>query len=159
MDPIHASQRGPVASPPPPVPGTIRPLTKHRTRAVGAGVTYFAIVFAAGFALGTVRVLLLVPPFGELPAALLELPIMLGISWLVCAKVIARYQVRPRITPRLTMGVVAFSLLMLAELALSLTLFSRSMNDFAHALATPHGMIGLAGQILFGLMPVIEARP
>jgi hypothetical protein len=133
-------------------------VTRHRTRAVEAGVTYFAIVFAAGFALGTVRVLLLVPQFGELPAALLELPIMLGISWFVCAKLIARYQVPPRIPPRLMMGAVAFGLLILAELALSLTLFGRSINDFAQALATPHGMIGLAGQVLFGLMPVIARR-
>jgi len=112
-------------------------------------------VFAAGFALGTARVLLLVPRFGELPAALLELPMMLGISWFVCAKLVARYQVPPSISPRLTMGAVAFALLMVAELALSLTLFGRAMNDFAQALATPHGMIGLAGQVLFGLMPVI----
>lgn len=101
-------------------------MTTHRIRDVGAGVTYFAIVFAAGFAFGTVRVLLLVPRVGEISASLLELPIMLGISWFVCAQVIARYQVRPRVTPRLTMGVVAF---------------------------------GLAGQVLFGLMPVIAARP
>ncbi|NNE17810.1 MAG: hypothetical protein HKN10_04955, partial [Myxococcales bacterium] len=105
-------------------------MTKHRLRAVGAGVTYFAIVFAAGFALGAVRVLLVVPRFGELPAVLLELPIMLGVSWLVCAKVIARYQLLPRISPRLTMGAVAFSLLILAELSFSLTLFGRSINDF-----------------------------
>lgn len=133
-------------------------MTRHRTRAVEAGVTYFAIVFAAGFVLGTVRVLLLVPQLGELPAALLELPIMLGISWFVCAKLIARYEVPPRIPPRLTMGFVAFGLLMLAELALSLTLFGRSMTDFVQALATPHGMTGLAGQVLFGLMPVIRMR-
>ena len=30
---------------------TMRPVTRHRTRAVEAGVTYFAIVFAVGFAL------------------------------------------------------------------------------------------------------------
>jgi hypothetical protein len=133
-------------------------VTRHRTRAVEAGVTYFAIVFAAGLALGTVRVLLLVPQLGELLAALLELPIMLGISWFVCAKLIARYQVPPRIPARLTMGAVAFGLLMLAELALSLTLFGRSMTDFVQALATSHGMTGLAGQVLFGLMPAIARR-
>jgi len=133
-------------------------VTRHRTRAVEAGVTYFAIVFAAGFVLGTVRVLLLVPRVGELPAALLELPVMLGISWFVCAKLIARYQVPPRIPPRLTMGAVAFGLLMLAELALSLTLFGRSLHDFARGYATLEGMFGLAGQVLFGLFPVIRRR-
>ena len=57
------------------------------------------------------------------------------------------------------MGFVAFGLLMLAELALSLTLFGRSLTDFVQALATPHGMTGLAGQVVFGLMPVIGRRP
>lgn len=133
-------------------------MTKPYTRALKAGVVYFAIVFAAGFALGTVRVLLLVPQIGELPAALLELPIMVGISWFVCTKLIARHQVPPGASPRLTMGAVAFALLILAELALSLTLFGRSMSAFAESLTTFHGMLGLAGQAVFGLMPVIARR-
>lgn len=134
-------------------------MTKDRPRAFEAGVAYFAIVFAAGFALGTVRVLLLVPQVGELAAALLELPIMLGISWYVCDKLIVRYQVPARIPPRLTMGAIGFGLLMLAELVFSLTLFGRSISDFAEALVTPHGSIGLGGQVVFGLMPVIARRP
>ena len=115
-------------------------------------------MFAAGFAIGTVRVLLLVPQVGELPAVLLELPIMLGISWFVCATLIARLEVPPRIPPRVTMGAVAFALLMLAELALSLALFGRTMNDFTQSLTTPHGMVGLAGQVIFGLMPVLRVK-
>ena len=115
-------------------------------------------MFAAGFALGTVRVLLLVPQLGELLAGLAELPVMLGISWIACAKVIARFQVPRRIRPRLTMGAIAFGLLMLAEVILSLTLFGRSTNDFAEGLTTPHGMIGLGGQVLFGLMPAMRMK-
>jgi len=133
-------------------------LTTHRPQAVKAGVTYFAIVFAAGFALGTLRVLLLIPQVGELPAVLLELPLMLGISWLASAKLIARFQVPPRIPARATMGAVAFTLLMLAELTLSLTLFGSSLNDFTRSLTTPQGIIGLAGQTLFALMPVIQLK-
>lgn len=137
---------------------TFPPLKTHRPEAARAGAIYFAIVFAAGFALGTVRVLFLIPQVGELLAVLLELPLMLGISWFASAKIIARFQVPPRIPARATMGAVAFALLMVAELTLSLTLFGSSINDFAQTLTTPHGIIGLAGQILFGLMPVIQLK-
>ena len=51
--------------------------------AVRAGIAYFAAAFAAGFALGTVRVLLVEPVFGELPAILAETPLMLAVSFVL----------------------------------------------------------------------------
>ena len=74
------------------------------------------------------------------------------------AKVVARFQVPSRVVPRLAMGAVAFGLLMLAEVMLSVALFGRPMNDFVQGLTTLHGMIGLGGQVLFGLMPVVLDR-
>ena len=50
---------------------------------------------------------------------------------------------------------VAFALLMGAELTLSLTAFDRSFTDCARYLATPHGLTGLAGQLVFALMPLL----
>jgi hypothetical protein len=126
----------------------------HRTHGVKAGATYFAVVFAAGFVLGTVRVLLLIPRFGALPSVLLELPLMLAISWIACGWVLRRFQVPPRIAARLSMGAIAFALLMLAEVALSLGAFGGSMSDYLEELNTPHGLVGLAGQLLFALMPL-----
>lgn len=133
-------------------------MTSERARAIRAGIVYFAWVFAAGFVLGTARVLLLAPQLGELLATVLELPFMLAISWFACGKLIARFQVPPRTKLRLTMGAVAFALLMLAEVLLSVTLFNRSMNEFAEDLTTTHGMLGFAGQVLFALMPLIRSR-
>lgn len=131
-------------------------MTSERSRAVRAGAFYFAVVFAAGFILGTARVLLLAPRLGELLATVLELPLMLAISWLASGKLIARFRIPPRTEPRLTMGAVAFALLMLAEVLLSVTLFERSMNEFVEGLATPQGMLGFAGQLLFALMPLLH---
>jgi hypothetical protein len=130
----------------------------QRTQSVRAGILYFAVVFAAGFVLGTARVVLLAPRLGELLATLVELPFMLGISWLACGKLIARFQIPPRTEPRLTMGAVAFALLMLAEVLLSALLFKRSLNELAQGLLTPQGMLGFAGQVLFALIPLVNGK-
>lgn len=53
-------------------------------RAALAGLAYFTLVFAAGFGLGTLRVLALAPILGEGGAVLLELPIILAIAWMAC---------------------------------------------------------------------------
>lgn len=117
---------------------------------------YFGIVFAAGFALGTLRTLFLAPRFGELWAVLLELPIMLAISWWACGQVVTRFHVPPRLAPRAVMGVLAFGFLMLAEVVLSVGLFGRSMSEYAGDLTTPHGLVGLGGQVAFALMPLVR---
>ena len=68
------------------------------TRAAWAGLAYFGIVFATGFALGTLRVLAVTPRLGENAAVLLELPIILTLSWVACRWLISRFDV-PRIGP------------------------------------------------------------
>ena len=128
------------------------------TRTLLAGAAYFAIVFAAGFVLGAIRTLVLVPRFGSFTAVLLELPVMLVISWIACGKVLARFDIPGRTAPRLSVGASAFTLLMLAEVVLSLVAFDRAPSDYLAELGTPHGLLGLAGQVLFALMPLAHRR-
>ena len=52
---------------------------------IEAGVLYFALVFGAGFVLGTVRTLWVAPRVGARKAELMETPIMLVVTILVCA--------------------------------------------------------------------------
>jgi hypothetical protein len=132
------------------------PILLLRTAAPGAA--YFAVVFAVGFALGTVRTLLLAPSLGALLAVLIELPLMLVASWFACAWVLRRWQVPAEVGSRLTMGAVAFALLIIAEIALSLTAFDRSISDYFRELTTTHGLVGLAGQIVFALIPLVRLR-
>jgi hypothetical protein len=127
----------------------------HRTAAISAGATYFAIVFAAGFVFGTVRTVLIAPRFGELLAVVLELPIMLGISWWACGWTLQRFRLPPESAPRMAMGAVAFTFLIIAEILISFAL-GRSIAEYGSDLATSHGLLGLAGQLAFGLFPLLR---
>ena len=122
--------------------------------AIRAGALYFAIVFAAGFVLGALRVTVLMPLIGELPAVALELPIILFISWIVCRRLVAQFSVPAMVSHRAAMGALAFGLLMLAELGLSVLVFDRSGAAYLAHLLTAPGLLGLAGQIVFASMPL-----
>lgn len=121
-----------------------------------AGSIYFAAVFAAGFALGVLRTLVLEPWLGALPAVLVELPIILGVAWLACARVLRRIPLAA--AGPVLMGAVAFGLLMLAEAGISVLLAGRSLpQHLALYREAPH-LLGLAGQVLFAAFPWIQAR-
>ena len=126
-------------------------------RAIQAGVTYFLTVFAIGFALGTIRVLLVIPRIGETNAVLLELPLMLALSWLVCGWLVRHFVVTQAIPQRLAMGAIAFALLLLAELAVSVLGLGRTPAEHLASYQALGAQLGLAAQILFALMPAAHA--
>ncbi len=123
-----------------------------------AGCTYFAVVFSAGFVLGVVRVLWLQGRLGETVAVLVELPVILTVAWLACTRIADRSRVIPRIGPRLVMGAVALGLLLAAELVLSVSLAGRTPLEHFALYREPAAQLGLAGQLLFGLMPSLAGR-
>lgn len=125
-------------------------------RAVLAGLIYFGVVFAAGFALGALRVLVLLPSVGEGPAVLLELPIMLTIAWFACRSLVARLDVPSSLVARLVMGAVAFSILMLAEAGVAVFAFGRSIAAHLGHYQTLPALLGLSGQLAFALFPVFQ---
>ena len=55
-----------------------------------AAAAYWAAVFALGFALGTIRVLWVIPLVGLMPATLIELPLILTGSWLAAGWLVRR---------------------------------------------------------------------
>ncbi len=120
------------------------------------GATYFAAVFAAGFVLGVLRTLVLVPLLGELVAVLLELPVILTVAWLVCARILRRWPPAP--LPALGMGAIAFLLLMAAEAGLSMLLAGRSMAEHLALYSQLPHQLGLAGQMTFAMFPWVQAR-
>ena len=123
-----------------------------------AGLLYFAAVFGAGFALGTVRVLWLAPRLGARTAELLEMPIMLGVSIAAAVWIVRRQTVAPRAGPRLAMGSIALALLLAAEFAVVLPLRGLSMAEYSATLDPVTGPLYYAMLALFAVLPLF-VRP
>jgi hypothetical protein len=85
-----------------------------------SAATYAAIVFAAGFVLGTARVLWLVPRVGIRAAELAELPLMLVVIFLAARWINHRFLAHCDQPSRLVVGLTALALLFLAELVLGI---------------------------------------
>ena len=119
-----------------------------------AGALYFLGVFALGFVLGTIRVLWLAPAIGAFAAVSVELPLMLGFAWWLSSRLALSLGTWQRIG----MGAFAFVLLMLAEAAVGLFALGLSPVAYLAGLLTPEGKVGLAGQLVFALLPWLQ-RP
>jgi hypothetical protein len=125
-------------------------------RATNAGALYALIVFAVGFVLGTIRVLLVAPHLGETAAVFLETPFMLVARWFVCRRCVDRLDVPRRNWPRSCMGLVGFVVLMGPEFALGSLTFGRSGAEQLAAYGSAPGGIGLAAQVVFATFPVVQ---
>ena len=125
-----------------------------------AGAAYFALVFALGFLLGTLRTLLVpdAPGRSRLVGVAIELPVMLAASWFASKYIVRRFAVPPTFGARGLMSGLAFLLLLLAELAVGVLLFHRSTAEHFALYADASYALGLAAQIGFALMPLLQIR-
>ena len=134
---------------------TVHDSSRTVFRATTAGALYAIIVFVIGFMLGTIRVLLLAPHLGETTAVILEAPVILAASWFVCPWCVDRLDGRRTVPARLLMGLVAFLVLMSAEVELGVVL-DRSIIDQLAMYKSASGAIGLAAQVIFAIFPVLQ---
>jgi hypothetical protein len=143
---------------PPSIAGHVLPAKRswQMRKSVLAGLTYFGCVFAVGFALGVVRTVLIVPLLGETVAVAMELPIILAVAWIVSRWLTRRLEVPARLLPRAEMGVTAFILLMAGELSISSLLAGRGLIEHLQLYREASHMLGLAGQIVFPLFPILQ---
>lgn len=116
-----------------------------------AAFVYWAVVFVLGFVLGTVRTLWLVPLVGLLRATAMELPLILGGSWLAAGWLVRRFAI-VQSGDALAVGALAFAILMAAECALA-AVMGQAPAQWLVGLRQPHALLGLAGQAAFALMP------
>ena len=135
--------------------GTVRGPCRTMFQATKAGALYAMTVFVIGFILGTIRVLLVAPRLGETTAVIVEAPIMLAASWFVCRWCVDRLNVRRTVPARSSMGLVAFVVLMSAEVGIG-TVFGRSIADQLAAYGSLAAAIGLGAQVIFAVFPVIQ---
>jgi len=126
-------------------------------KSIAAGALYFVFVFAIAFALGAVRVSFVAPVTGAVWATALELPFTLAASWVVTTGVMRRAGITT-LRPAVAMSATAFVLLMGAEAAGAMLIFGRTFGEHLQSFATPAGALGLAGQIVFGLFPVVQVQ-
>ena len=121
-------------------------------RVVTGAAAYWGIIFALGFVLGTVRVLWVIPRVGLIPATLLELPIILAASWFAAGWIVRRFAIESG-REALVLGVLAFAILIAAECALAAALAGETPAQWLAGLRQPHALLGLAGQMVFAVMP------
>lgn len=124
---------------------------------IRAAASYWAVVFALGFVLGTVRVLWVIPRVGLVPATLIELPLILAASWFAAGWLVRRFALKAG-GEALAAGALAFAILMAAECALAGVLTGQTPAQWLRGLRQPHAALGLAGQVVFALMPWWRAR-
>jgi hypothetical protein len=122
------------------------------------GIIYFLLVFGAGFILGTIRVLLIVPLVGHRTAELLELPLML-IATVLAARWITRRFPEPRdSTARLAIGGIALGLMLAGELAVGIGLRGMTASDVFLNRDPVSGTAYYVSLILFAAMPWFVSR-
>jgi hypothetical protein len=128
------------------------------TRVFKGGLLYFAVVFGAGFMLGTLRILLLVPRIGTRAAELVETPVMIAISWFAARWVVRRIELPSATRPRLGMGLVALALMLVAEFSLVLRLRGLTLEEYFATRDPVSGAAYYSALVLLALLPLIVER-
>jgi hypothetical protein len=124
-------------------------------RVVGFGITYFAAVFAVGFALGIVRVLFVVPLIGERSAELAELPVMVAASALFAWRLVRRAKLD--VLSAGLAGLLALALLLGAELAVVVGARGVTLREYLAARDPVGGLAYLAALGAFTVAPAVAA--
>jgi hypothetical protein len=124
-------------------------------RLVRLALAYFGLVFAVGFALGVARVLWLVPRLGERAAELLEVPVMIAVSYLAARALFARRADVPGPSEAAAAGLLALGLLLSVELTVVLTLRDLTWQEYLAGRDPVAGAVYLASLVLFAVMPVL----
>ena len=123
-----------------------------------AGVLYFALVFGAGFVLGPIRILWLVPRFGTRTAELMETPLMLAVVIVAARWVVRRVAAPSTSSKRLGVGILALGLLLVAEFTLVLWLRGMTFREYLASRDPISGAVYIVMLGLFAIMPLLVAR-
>ena len=124
-------------------------------RVAAFAVVYFVAVFAVGFVLGTLRVILVVPELGERVAELAEMPFMIAASAVLAWRLARRWSLG--VAAALVGGVLALVLLLGAELTVVLALQGRTFQQYLASRDPVSGAAYIAALCVFTLAPAVVA--
>ena len=129
--------------------------TGHMTTTWKPALLYYLLVFGAGFLLGPVRVLFLVPRVGERVAELLEMPVMLVVIMLAARWIGHRYHARLDYAGWLVAGVIALGLLVASELALVILVQQLPVSEYIRSRDPVSGSVYLVMLLAYAAMPCL----
>ncbi len=110
-----------------------------------AGVLYFAVIFGAGFVLGPIRILWVVPRLGARMAELLEAPVMLVITIVAARQIVRR------------LG-IALGPMLIAEFTFVLWLRGLSIREYLAGRDPVAATVYYVVLGLFAVMPLLVVR-
>jgi hypothetical protein len=116
---------------------------------------YFVAVFAVGFALGAVRVTLVVPALGERVAELAEMPFMIVASVFFAWRFVRHW--RLRVGAALAGGALALALVLGAEFVLVVALRGLTLEQYVASRDPVSGAAYVATLCVFMLAPAVVA--
>jgi hypothetical protein len=120
-----------------------------------AGAVYFALVFSAGFVLGAIRTLWVVPLTGVRLAELLESPIMLAVTVMAARQIVRGGLARP-----LGAGLIGLGLLLAAEFATAMGLRHLSPREYVASRDPISGTVYVILLAAYAAMPLLlSLRP
>lgn len=119
-----------------------------------SGVSYFAFVFVVGFLLGIIRTVWVVPWVGVRTAELAEAPVMVAVS-VFAARSVSRGIGFPADWPkRLTSGLVALGLMLVAEFGFVLWVRGLTIREYIESRDPISGAVYFVALGVFGLIPL-----
>jgi hypothetical protein len=122
------------------------------------GLLYFALVFGAGFALGMIRVLWLVPRVGTRSAEVMEAPVMF-VAVIVAARwVVRRVSLPPTMAMRLGVGFIALGFLLATEFTVVLGIRGITINEYFIGRDPVAEGVYVAMLGVFAIMPLLVCR-
>jgi hypothetical protein len=125
-------------------------------RLLKPAVAYFLLVFGAGFFLGVVRTLWIVPRVGTRNAELLEMPLML-VAMVLAARWVHRRFPGGR-SAGLGVGLIALGLLLAAELAVGMALRGATPVEALLNRDPVTGPLYYSSLVVFAVLPWILSR-
>jgi hypothetical protein len=125
---------------------------------VKAGAIYFALVFGAGFVLGTIRTLWVVPRVRARTAELMEMPIMLAVTIVAARWTVLHLSLPIMWSARLEMGCMALVLMLIAEFGFVLWIRGLSIKKYFSTRDPVSGAAYYVLLMVFAIVPVLVVR-